>query len=127
MSKPTPSTRLLACLSLVLIVAAACYPPAGPVSPATPAVDPDIYNHVPDTTIYNPGECSARLDAAALAYISNTLGGQPSGEIAAGAYDVGMAADYGSSLWFMLRGVEGPNWIDSASVWSLEGLCAATQ
>ena len=84
MNKLSPSILLLACLSLVLIVAAACYPPAGPVTPATPTVDPDIYNQVPDTTVYNPGECSAVLDAPAPAYTSNTLGGQPSGEIAAG-------------------------------------------
>lgn len=41
--------------------------------------------------------------------------------------EVGVAADYDSSLWFMLNGVEDPNWIDSASVSSLEGLCAVTQ
>lgn len=125
MKKLTPSTLLLTCLNIVLIVAAACYPPAGPVTPAAPTVDPDIYNQVPDTTVYNPGECSAQLDAAAPAYTSNTLGGQPSSEIAAGTYEVGVAADYGSSLWFMLNAVEDPNWINSASVSTLAGLCAA--
>ena len=126
MKKLIPSILLLACLSIVFIVAAACYPPAGPVTPATPTVDPDIYNQVPETTIYNPGECSAVLDAPAPAYTSNTLGGQPSGEIPAGPYKVGVAADYGSSLWFMLNDVETPNWINSASVSSLDGLCAPT-
>ena len=124
MNKLHPSTLLLVCFSLVLVVASACYPPAGPVSPATPTVDPDIYNQVPDTTVYEPGQCIAVLDAPAPAYTSNTLGGQPSGEIPAGRYEIGVAADYGSSLWFMLNGVIGPNWIDSASVASLEGVCA---
>ena len=124
MNKLTHSTLLLAGLSIVLVVAVACYPPAGPVSPATPTVDPDIYNQVPDTTVYEPGQCIAVLDAPAPAYTSNTLGGQPSGEIPAGRYEIGVAADYGSSLWFMLNGVIGSNWIDSASVASLEGACA---
>ena len=124
MNKLSSSILLLACLSIVLIVAAACYPPAGPVIPATPTVDPDINNQVPDTTVYNPGECSAVLDAPAPTYTSNTLGGQPSGEVAAGKYEVGVAADYGSSLWFMLNGVDEPNWINSTGVSSLEGLCA---
>ena len=124
MNKLRPSTQLLAGLSLVLILASACYPPAGPVSLATPTVDPDIYNQAPDTTVYEPGQCIAVLDAPAPAYTSNTLGGQPSGEIPAGRYEIGVAADYGSSLWFMLNGVIGSNWIDSASVASLEGVCA---
>jgi len=119
---PSP---LLVCLSLVLVVAAACYPPATPVPPSTPTVDPDIYNVAPDTTVYEPGECSAVLDAPAPAYSSNTLGGQPSGQVPAGSYEVGVAADYGSSLWFMLNGVADPNWINSASAASLEGVCAA--
>ena len=58
------------------------------------------------------------------AYTSNTLGGQPSGEIPAGQYEVGVAADYGSSLWFGLNGVGATNWINSRSVSSLEGACA---
>jgi hypothetical protein len=124
MNKLSPSILLLACLSIVLIVAAACYPPATPVAPAAPTVDPDIYNVTPDTTVYEPGQCIAVLDAPAPAHTSNTLGGQPSGEIPAGRYEIGVAADYGSSLWFMLNGVIGPNWIDSASVASLEGVCA---
>ena len=70
MNKLHPSTLLLVCFSLVLVVASACYPPAGPVSPATPTVDPDIYNQVPDTTVYEPGQCIAVLDAPAPAYTS---------------------------------------------------------
>ena len=66
---PSP---LLVCLSLVLVVAAACYPPATPVPPSTPTVEPDIYNVAPDTTVYEPGECSALLDSPAPAYSSNT-------------------------------------------------------
>ena len=121
MNKLSPSILLLACLSIVLIVAVACYPP---VRPVTPTVDPDIYNVTPDTTVYQPGQCIAVLDAPAPAYTSNTLGGQPSAEIPAGRYEIGVAADYGNSLWFMLNDVIGPNWIDSASVASLEGICA---
>lgn len=37
MNKLTPSTLLLACLGIVLIVAAACYPPATPVPPTAPS------------------------------------------------------------------------------------------
>jgi heat shock protein HslJ len=46
MNKVSPSIRLLACLSLVLIVAAACYPPATPVPPAAPAPSNTITNTV---------------------------------------------------------------------------------
>jgi hypothetical protein len=102
---------------------AACAPVTR-FAPATPTVDPDIYNQVPDTTVYEPGECTAVLDAPAPAYTSNTLGGQPGGEIPAGQYEVGVAADYGSSLWFMLNDVGETNWINSSSVATLEGACA---
>ncbi len=37
MKKLSPSIRLLACLSLVLIVTVGCYPPATAVPPTTPA------------------------------------------------------------------------------------------
>jgi hypothetical protein len=98
--------------------------PATPVAEATPTVDPDIYNQVPDTTMYEPGECTAVLEAPAPAHTSNTLGGEPSGEIPPGAYEVAVAADYGSSLWFMLNNVGEVSWINSASVAALEGVCA---
>jgi len=116
-------------LSLVLLVVllpvlAACVPLPAPVSPPTPTVDPDIYNQVPDTTVYEPGECTATLKAPAPAYTSNTLGGKPSGEIPAGQYEVGVAADYGSSMWFMLNYAGAANWINSASATSLTGVCA---
>jgi len=115
-------------LIVLLPLVTACSPvttPAAPVVVATPTPDPDIYNQVPDTTVYEPGECIAVLDAPAPAHASNTLSGAPSGEISPGRYEVGVAADYGSSLWFMLNGVAAPdNWINSGSVASLEGACA---
>lgn len=96
----------------------------GTAAEATPTVDPDIYNQVPDTTVFDPGQCTAVLDTPAPAFTSNTLGGESSGEIPAGQYEVGVAADYGSSLWFALNGVEGPNYINSTSASSLVGDCS---
>jgi hypothetical protein len=112
-------------LILLLPIAAACYPPTLPVSPATPTVDPDIYNQVPKTTVYEAGQCTAVLSVPAPAYTSNTLGAQSSGEIPAGQYEVGVAADYGSSLWYGLNNVGAVNWINSTSVSSLTGACAS--
>ena len=112
-------------LIVLLPVMAACVPLPASVDTTTPTVDPDIYNQVPDTTVYEPGACTAVLDAPAPAYTSNTLGGEPSGEIPAGQYEVGVAADYGSSVWFMLNDVGETNWVNSASVAALEGVCAA--
>jgi hypothetical protein len=114
----------LVLLVMLVPVTAACAPLAQLVSPATPTIDPDIYNQVPDTTVYEPGECTVVLDAPAPAYTSNTLGGSPSGEIPAGQYEVGVAADYGSSVWFMLNNAGATNWVSSASVSSLTGICA---
>jgi hypothetical protein len=114
----------LVVLVVILPVTAACAPLAQLVSPATPTVDPDIYNQVPVTTVYEPGECTATLKAPVPAYTSNTLGGKPSGKIPAGQYEVGVAADYGSSVWFMLNNAGATNWINSASVSSLSGACA---
>lgn len=91
--------------------------------PPTPTVDPDIYNQVPDTTVFEPGQCTAVLEVPAPAHTSSTLAATPSGEIAAGAYEVGVAADYGSSLWYGLNGVSGPNYVNSANVSALEGDC----
>lgn len=112
----------------LLTLMVACNPvsaPAAPVAVATPTPDPDTYNQVPDTTVYETGQCTAVLDAPAPAHASNTLGGAPGAEIPPGRYEVGVAADYGSSLWFMLNGVAAPdNWINSTSVASLEGDCA---
>lgn len=91
---------------------------------ATPTIDPDIYNQVPDTTVFEAGQCTAVLDEAVPAFTSNTLAsGQPSGEIPAGEYEVGVAADYGSTVWFGLNGVGTTNYINSDSVMSLEGDC----
>ena len=116
------SKRLLILLGLMLPVFAGCYPPSGPV---TPTPNPDVYNQAPDTTVYDAGECTAVLGAPAPAYTSNTLSGAPSGEVPAGRYEVGVVTDYGSIVFFMLNGVPAPaNWINSASVASLEGACA---
>jgi hypothetical protein len=113
----------LVLLVVLLPVMTACAPLAKLISPATPTVDPDIYNQVPETTVYDPGECTATLKAPAPAYTSNTLGGKPSAEIPAGQYEVGVAADYGSSVWFMLNDAGATNWVNSASVSSLTGVC----
>jgi hypothetical protein len=112
---------LLFCSGAVL---EACTVRLIPASSPTSTVDPAIYNQVPDTTIYDPGECKVVLSAPAPAYTSNTLGGQPSGEIAAGEYEVGVAADYGSSLWYGLNNVGPTNYINSTSAASVTGACA---
>jgi heat shock protein HslJ len=120
--------RILSLVLLVLLMAvlAACVPLPAPANPPTPTVNlDDIYNHVPDTTVYDPGECTATLKTSTPAYTSNTLGGQSSGEIPAGQYGVGVVADYGSSLWFMLDYASTANWVNSASVSALTGVCAA--
>jgi hypothetical protein len=112
---------VIAILIVFVVALAGC---GGSSSPeATPTVDPDIFNQVPDTTVFEPGQCTAVLEAPAPAFTSNTLGGASSGEIPPGEYEVGVAADYGSSLWYALNGVEGPNYINSTSVSSLEGDC----
>ena len=92
---------------------------------ATPTIDPAIYNQVPQTKVYEPGQCSAVLNAAAPAYTSSTLGGTPSGEIPPGEYEVGVAAKYSTSLWYGLNNVGAANYINSTSVASLSGECAA--
>ena len=116
---------ILFCLLCTALLTAACSPIVAPAAAPTPTVDPDIYNVVPDTTVYEPGACIATLDAPTPAHTSNTLGQSPSGEIAPGEYEVGVAADFGSSLWFKLNGMNEPSWINSESVASLEGVCAA--
>ena len=113
-------------LLLLSMVLGACIPVTAPAAAPTPTVDPAIYNQVPDTTLYEAGECVATLAAPTPAHTSNTLGGPPSAEIAPGEYSVAMTADYGSSLWLMLGEVAAPaNWINSNSVTALSGACAA--
>jgi hypothetical protein len=95
-----------------------------PTQPAaTPTIDPAIYNQVPETHVFEPGQCTAVLDEPAPAYTSNTLGGQPSGELPPGEYEVGVAAKYSTSLWYGLNNVPGPNYISSDRVSSLVGEC----
>lgn len=115
---------LVAVIAFGAAVLAACTssaPQATPV-PATPTIDPAIYNQVPETHVFEPGQCFAELTAPAPAYTSNTLGGQSSGEIPPGKYEVGVAAQYSTSLWYALN-IAPPNYINSTSVASLDGDC----
>jgi len=106
---------------------AACTSGAQPATPvvATPTIDPAIYNQVPDTHVFEPGQCFAELTAPAPAYTSNTLGGQPSGEIPPGKYEVGVAAQYSTSLWYKLIHAP-PDYINSTSVAALTGNCSTS-
>jgi hypothetical protein len=112
---------------LLLPVFTGCIALPAPSGGATPTIDPDIYNKVPVTTVFEAGQCTAVLTSPAPAYTSSTLGGQSSGEIKAGEYEVGVAADYGSSLWYALNNVGTVNWINSTSVASLSGDCTSTK
>lgn len=116
-----PVTLLMALLVMMGLAMSACT--ATSSTAATPTIDPDIYNQVPKTTVFEPGQCTVVLDSPAPAYTSSTLGGESSAEVAAGSYEVGVAADYGSSLWYMLNGVEGANFINSSSASATEGNC----
>jgi hypothetical protein len=124
MKRDSQSRWARSLLILLAPILVACSMLTPPTNTATPTIDPDIYNQVPATTVFEPGECTAVLDAPAPAYTSNTLGGQPSGEIPAGTYEVGVVADYGSSLWYGLNDVGSTNYVSSVSVSSLEGVCA---
>lgn len=117
-----PKFAFLTLLSLFILLLGACS--NSTTAEATPTIDPDIYNQVPETTVFDPGQCMVVLDEAAPAFTSSTLGGASSGEIDPGEYEVGVAADYGSSVWYALNGVEGPNYINSTSVSSQVGDCA---
>lgn len=108
--------------SLLLVALVACGG-SGTEPEATPTVDPDIFNQVPTTTVFEPGQCVVVLDEATPAYRSNEIGGVSSSEIAAGEYDVLVAADYGSSLWFSLGDVGEANFINSADASSTAGDC----
>ncbi len=119
-----PVKLLMAALVIMGLVMSACT--SATSSPeATPTTDPDIYNQMPTTTVFEPGQCTIVLDSAAPAYTSSTLGGESSAEVPAGRYEVGVAADYGSSVWYMLNGVEGANFINSSSVSTTEGSCTS--
>lgn len=118
------NNRRLVLISFILLLALAACGGQEATPDATPTVDPDIFNQVPVTTVFEPGQCTAVLDAPAPAYTSSTLGGQSTGEIAAGEYEVGVAAQYGSSLWYALNGVGEVNYINSTSVASTTGDCS---
>lgn len=112
-------------LLLIMVAGMALAACAGETTPdATPTVDPDIFNQVPTTTVFEPGQCMVVLDETTPAYLSNEIGGQASGEVAAGTYEVGVVADYGSSAWYMLNGVDGANFINSDGASSTEGDCS---
>jgi hypothetical protein len=111
-------------LTLLLPVVTGCIALPAPGGSGTPTPDPEIYNQVPKTTVYEPGQCTAVLTAPTPAYTSNGLASQPTGEIPAGQYEVGVVADYGSSVFYGLNNVGTTNWIKSTSVSSLTGACA---
>jgi hypothetical protein len=67
------------------------------------------------------------LSAPAPAYTSNTIGGQSNAQIPAGTYEVSMAAQYSTSLWYALNGVGTVNYINSNSVSSTTGNCTVSQ
>ena len=112
-------------LSILLLALAACGSPNAPA--ATPTIDPAIYNQVPKTTMFEPGQCKVTFSAPVPAYTSNTIGGQASAQIPAGTYEVSMAAQYSTSLWYALNGVGTANYISSAGVSSTTGDCTVNQ
>jgi len=115
----------LALVVISLLALAACASPSAPA--ATPTIDPAIYNQVPKTTMFEPGQCKVTLSAPVPAYTSNTIGGQSSAQIPAGTYEVSMAAQYSTSLWYALNGVGAANYINSNSVSSTTGNCTVSQ
>lgn len=108
-----------------LLVLAACASPSAPA--ATPTVDPAIYNQVPKTTQFAAGQCNVTLSAPAPAYTSNTLGSQSGGQIPAGTYEASMLVQYSTISFYALNGVGTANFINSASVASTSGDCAASK
>ena len=115
----------LVLMVLGLLALAACTGQGAPA--ATPTIDPAIYNQVPKTTTFAAGQCKVVLSAPAPAYTSSTIGGQPSGQIPAGTYEVGVAAQYSTSLWYGLNNVGSANYINSTSVSSTSGNCTVNQ
>jgi heat shock protein HslJ len=90
-------------------------------------IDPAIYNQMPKTTMFEPGQCKVTLSAPAPAYASNAIGGVPGGQIPAGTYEASMAAQYSTSLWYALNGVGAANYINSAAVSSTSGNCTVNK
>jgi hypothetical protein len=116
------SFLMMVCAAMLLAMAACGAVETEPQ--VTPTIDPDIYNQVPTTTVFEPGQCSVILDVAVPAYTSSTIGSQPSGEIASGTYDVLVSAGYSSSLWYSLNGVGEASFINSSDASRTEGDCA---
>ena len=59
-----PVKLLMAALVIMGLVMSACT--SATSSPeATPTTDPDIYNQMPTTTVFEPGQCTIVLDSAA--------------------------------------------------------------
>lgn len=115
----------LIAVTIVTVSGAACTssPKRASPTPATPTVDPAIYNQVPQTRVFEPGQCTAELAAPAPAYTSNNLGGQPSGEIPPGKYEVAVGAKYNKSLWYSINNVGTASYLNSTSITSLVGDC----
>jgi heat shock protein HslJ len=90
-------------------------------------IDPAIYNQVPKTTTFAAGQCKVTLSAPAPAYTSSTIGGVPSGQIPAGTYEAGVAAQYSTSLWYGLNNVGTANYINSTAVASTTGDCSVSK
>lgn len=116
------SKRYLCVVILCALILAACGGQSTPA--AAPTIDPaTINNQVPKTTVFEPGQCMVTVNAPTPIYASNNLTGQPSGEIPAGTYEVGVAAQYSTSLWYGLNNVGTANYINSSSVSSTSGDC----
>ncbi len=111
----------LSIMIAAVLLLAACAPA---VPAATPTVDPAIYNQVPKTTIFEPGQCKVTLSAPAPAYTSNTLGGQPSGQVPAGTYEASLLSQYSTVSFYALNGVGTANYVNSTAVSSTSGNCA---
>jgi heat shock protein HslJ len=120
MNSTNHSRWLISLSAIMLLVLAACAPAA------TPTIDPAIYNQVPKTTMFEPGQCKVTLSAPAPAYTSNTLGGQSSGQIPAGTYEASMMAQYSTSTFYALNGVGTANYINSSNVASTSGNCGSS-
>ena len=90
-------------------------------------IDPAIYNQIPKTTTFAAGQCKVVLSAPAPAYTSNTIGGVPSGQIAPGTHEVGVAAQYSTSLWYGLNNIGTASYINSAAVSSTSGHCTVNK
>jgi len=128
-SGPRPGLLLVvvAVLLAIAVIVVAFNAAQGPAATATPTTDSAIYNQVPDTHVFEPGECYAILDEPTPAHTSNTLGAEPSGEIPPGRHEVGVSAKYSTSQWYALNNVGATNYVNSENISSLEGNCNVSE